>query len=138
MILILAVGGWVVYARLVRGQVLACGQRRSSRRRGPRGRPDTRILAVHVLPNIVSPIVVLGRFVAPGAIVLASRAVLPGLGRPAAHAELGRPGQRGARTITVAWWLTTFPGAAIMLTVLGINFLGDWLRDLLDPRLQSV
>jgi peptide/nickel transport system permease protein len=44
----------------------------------------------------------------------------------------------GRPYITVAWWLTTFPGAAIMLTVLGINFVGDWLRDLLDPRLQSV
>jgi peptide/nickel transport system permease protein len=97
-----------------------------------------RILAHHVLPNIVSPIIVVGTFSVAQMILLESSLSFLGLGVQPPTPSWGGMLSDGRAYITVAWWLTTFPGAAIMLTVLGINFLGDWLRDLLDPRLQTV
>ena len=91
-----------------------------------------------MLSNIVSPITVVGTFSVAQMILLESSLSFLGLGVQPPTPSFGRHRSDGLADIPVAWWLTTFPGAAIMLTVLGINFLGDWLRDLLDPRLQSV
>ena len=102
------------------------------------GGGHARILASHVLPNIVSPIIVVGTFSVAQMILLESSLSFLGLGVQPPTPSWGGMLNDGRAYITVAWWLSTFPGAAIMLTVLGINFLGDWLRDLLDPRLQSV
>jgi len=137
-ILILAVGGWVVYARLARGQVLSLREKEFIEAARSLGGGHVRILARHVLPNIVSPITVVGTFSVAQMILLESSLSFLGLGVQPPTPSWGSMLSDGRAYITVAWWLTTFPGAAIMLTVLGINFLGDWLRDLLDPRLQSV
>jgi peptide/nickel transport system permease protein len=137
-ILILAVGGWVVYARLARGQVLSLREKEFIEAARSLGGGHARILATHVLPNIASPIVVVGTFSVAQMILLESSLSFLGLGVQPPTPSWGGMLNDGRAYITVAWWLTTFPGAAIMLTVLGINFLGDWLRDLLDPRLQSV
>jgi peptide/nickel transport system permease protein len=137
-ILILAVGGWVVYARLARGQVLSLREKEFIEAARSLGGGHVRILARHVLPNIVSPIIVVGTFSVAQMILLESSLSFLGLGVQPPTPSWGGMLSDGRAYITVAWWLTTFPGAAIMLTVLGINFLGDWLRDLLDPRLQSV
>ena len=97
-----------------------------------------RILFRHMLPNVISPIIVVGTFGVAQMILLESSLSFLGLGVQPPTPSWGGMLNDGRAYITVAWWLTTFPGAAIMLTVLGINFVGDWLRDLLDPRLQSV
>jgi peptide/nickel transport system permease protein len=137
-ILILAVGGWVVYARLARGQVLSLREKEFIEAARSLGGGNLRIMFRHVLPNVVSPIIVVGTFAVAQMILLESSLSFLGLGVQPPTPSWGGMLNDGRAYITVAWWLTTFPGAAIMLTVLGINFVGDWLRDLLDPRLQSV
>jgi peptide/nickel transport system permease protein len=137
-ILILAVGGWVVYARLARGQALSLREKEFIEAARSLGGGSMRILFRHMLPNVVSPIIVVGTFGVAQMILLESSLSFLGLGVQPPTPSWGGMLNDGRPYITVAWWLTTFPGAAIMLTVLGINFVGDWLRDLLDPRLQSV
>jgi peptide/nickel transport system permease protein len=137
-ILILAVGGWVVYARLARGQALSLREKEFIEAARSLGGGSIRILFRHMLPNVVSPIIVVGTFGVAQMILLESSLSFLGLGVQPPTPSWGGMLNDGRPYITVAWWLTTFPGAAIMLTVLGINFVGDWLRDLLDPRLQSV
>jgi peptide/nickel transport system permease protein len=137
-ILILAVGGWVVYARLARGQALSLREKEFIEAARCLGGGSMRILFRHMLPNVVSPIIVVGTFGVAQMILLESSLSFLGLGVQPPTPSWGGMLNDGRPYITVAWWLTTFPGAAIMLTVLGINFVGDWLRDLLDPRLQSV
>ena len=137
-ILILAVGGWVVYARLARGQALSLREKEFIEAARSLGSGSLRVLFRHMLPNVVSPIIVVGTFSVAQMILLESSLSFLGLGVQPPTPSWGGMLNDGKAYITVAWWLTTFPGAAIMLTVLGINFMGDWLRDLLDPRLQSV
>jgi peptide/nickel transport system permease protein len=137
-ILILAVGGWVIYARLARGQALSLRERDFIEAARALGVGNLRILWRHVLPNVVSPITVVGTFAVAQMILLESSLSFLGLGVQPPTPSWGGMLNDGRAYITVAWWLTTFPGAAIMLTVLGINFVGDWLRDLLDPRLASM
>lgn len=137
-ILILAIGGWVVYARLARGQVLSLREKEFVEAARGLGLGHGRILFRHVLPNILTPIIVVATFSVAQMILLESSLSFLGLGVQPPTPSWGGMLNDGRAYITIAWWLMTFPGAAIMLTVLGINFLGDWLRDLLDPRLQSV
>jgi peptide/nickel transport system permease protein len=137
-ILILAVGGWVIYARLARGQVLSLREKEFIEAARSLGGGNFRILFRHLLPNVASPIIVVGTFAVAQMILLESSLSFLGLGVQPPTPTWGGMLNDGRAYITVAWWLTTFPGAAIMLTVLGINFVGDWLSDLLDPRLQSV
>ena len=137
-ILILAVGGWVVYARLARGQVLRLREKEFVEAARSLGLGHARILLVHILPNVLTPIIVVATFAVAQMILLESSLSFLGLGVQPPTPSWGGMLNDGRAYITIAWWLTTFPGAAIMVTVLGINFLGDWLRDLLDPRLQSL
>jgi peptide/nickel transport system permease protein len=137
-ILILAIGGWVVYARLARGQVLSLREKEFVEAARGLGLGHGRILFRHVLPNVLTPIIVVATFSVAQMILLESSLSFLGLGVQPPTPSWGGMLNDGRAYITIAWWLMTFPGAAIMLTVLGINFLGDWLRDLLDPRLQSV
>jgi len=136
-ILILAVGGWVVYARLARGQVLGLREKEFVEAARALGLGHARLLLGHILPNVLTPIIVVATFAVAQMILLESSLSFLGLGVQPPTPSWGGMLNDGRAYITLAWWLTTFPGAAIMLTVLGINFLGDWLRDLLDPRLQS-
>jgi peptide/nickel transport system permease protein len=137
-VLILAIGGWVIYARLARGQVLSLREKEFIEAARSLGGGNLRILMMHVLPNVVSPIIVVGTFAVAQMILLESSLSFLGLGVQPPTPSWGGMLNDGRAYITVAWWLSTFPGAAIMLTVLGVNFVGDWLRDLLDPRLQSL
>jgi len=137
-VLILAIGGWVIYARLARGQVLSLREKEFIEAARSLGGGNLRILMMHVLPNVVSPIIVVGTFAVAQMILLESSLSFLGLGVQPPTPSWGGMLSDGRAYITVAWWLSTFPGAAIMLTVLGVNFVGDWLRDLLDPRLQSL
>jgi len=136
-ILILAVGGWVAYARVTRGQVLGLREKEFVEAARALGMRHGRILVAHILPNILTPIIVLATFAVAQMILLESSLSFLGLGVQPPTPSWGGMLNDGRAYITIAWWLTTFPGATIMLTVLGINFMGDWLRDLFDPRLES-
>jgi peptide/nickel transport system permease protein len=137
-IVILAVGGWVVYARISRGQVLSLREKEFVEAARGLGMGHARIVVRHILPNSLTPVIVVGTFAVAQMILLESSLSFLGLGVQPPTPSWGGMLNDGRGYITIAWWLTTFPGAAIMLTVLGINFLGDWLRDLLDPRLQNI
>jgi peptide/nickel transport system permease protein len=137
-ILILAVGGWVAYARVTRGQVLGLREKEFVEAARALGMRHGRILVGHILPNILTPIIVLATFAVAQMILLESSLSFLGLGVQPPTPSWGGMLNDGRAYITIAWWLTTFPGATIMLTVLGINFMGGWLRDLFDPRLESL
>jgi peptide/nickel transport system permease protein len=97
-----------------------------------------RTLAVHVLPNMVGPLLVIATLELAYAILMESGLSFLGLGAPPETPSWGGMLQEGRNDLDIAWWLTTAPGIAIMLTAIGYNFLGDWIRDRLDPRLQGI
>jgi peptide/nickel transport system permease protein len=134
-ILILGIGGWVVYARLTRGQVLSLKEKEFIEAARGLGLSHVRMVFLHIFPNTVTPIIVVATFAVAQMILLESSLSFLGLGIQPPTPSWGGMLNEGRNYITLAWWLSTFPGAAIMLTVLGINFVGDWLRDVLDPRL---
>ncbi|MCM0018388.1 MAG: ABC transporter permease [Tagaea sp.] len=97
-----------------------------------------RTLTVHVLPNMAGPLMVVATLELAYAILMEAGLSFLGLGAPPEVPSWGGMLQEGRNDLNIAWWLTTFPGLAIMITVIGYNFLGDWLRDRLDPRLQGI
>jgi peptide/nickel transport system permease protein len=134
-ILILGITGWVSYARVVRGQVLALRSFEFVEAAKSIGAGPFRIMLRHILPNVIGPVIVIGSFaVARNIIVEASLSFL-GVGVPPSVATWGSILAEARDYLRLAWWPATFPGAALMLVVLSINVLGDWLRDYLDPRL---
>jgi len=136
LIITLVVTGWVQYARLVRGQVLALRSVQYVDAARVAGAGDRRIVSLHILPNLLSSVVVLGTL--QMAFVLLTEAALSflGLGVNPATITWGTMINDGRNYIYNAWWVITFPGVAILLTVLAINLIGDWLRDILDPTLR--
>jgi len=135
-ILVLGVSGWVTYARVVRGQTLAWREKEFIEAARCIGASDLSIMARQILPNIGAPIVILASFsMATNVLAEASLSFL-GLGVPITIPSWGAMLADARDYLQDAWWLATFPGLALMLTVLGINVVGDWLRDYLDPRLR--
>lgn len=137
LIVIVGISGWMTYARVCRGVVLTIKEREFVQSVRALGGSDNRILFRHILPNILSPIVVLATLDLARLIVLESTLSFLGLGvQPPSPSWGGMLGQ-GRQYLDTAWWLSTFPGLAIMLTTLAISRGGDWLRDMLDPTLRS-
>jgi peptide/nickel transport system permease protein len=136
-IAILGFTGWVVYARVARGQVLSVREQEFVQAARSIGCRDSRIIWLHVLPNIFGALIVVGSFAVASNIIAEASLSFLGLGVPPAIPTWGIMLAEGKEYLRDAWWPVTFPGLAIMLTVLSINALGDWLRDYLDPRLQS-
>ena len=137
LILILGISGWMTYARVCRGLVLTLKEREFVQSVRALGGSDNRILFRHILPNILSPVIVLATLDLARLIILESTLSFLGLGmQPPAPSWGGMLGQ-GRQYLDTAWWLSTFPGMAIMLTTLAISRGGDWLRDVLDPTLRS-
>jgi peptide/nickel transport system permease protein len=136
--LMLAVGiaAVPVYARLVRGSVLTAREQLYVEAARAIGAPSPIILARHILPNVVAPIIVTATLGMGGAILSAAALSFIGLGSQPPTPEWGRMLSEGRDYLRDAWWISTFPGMMIMLTVLGMNLLGDGLRDVLDPRLR--
>jgi peptide/nickel transport system permease protein len=136
--IMIAIGvAWIpYYARMVRSVVL--GMRTHTFVEAARvvGLGDTRILARHILPNTVAPLIVMSSMGIAGAILTGASLSFIGLGPQAPTPEWGVILADGRQFIRQAWWIGFFPGAAIALTVLGANLLGDGLRDWLDPRMQ--
>jgi len=134
--LVLGVGGWILYSRVVRGQVLSVREAEFVHAARSMGASDLRILARHVLPGVVSPVIVVASFAAAQVIVTEAALSFLGLGVQPPDASWGRMLAESREYLTTDAWLATMPGLAIVLTVLGFNLVGDWLRDVLDPRLK--
>jgi peptide/nickel transport system permease protein len=137
LIVIVGISGWMTYARVCRGVVLTIKEREFVQSVRALGGSDDRILLRHILPNILSPVIVLATLDLARLIILESTLSFLGLGvQPPAPSWGGMLGQ-GRQYLDTAWWLSTFPGLAIMLTTLAISRGGDWIRDVLDPTLRS-
>lgn len=124
------------YARVVRSSVLSAREHPYVEAARVVGTSDPRIMFRHILPNVVAPVIVVSTLGLGGALLSAAGLSFLGLGARPPVIEWGYMLSEGRNRLSVAWWLTTFPGMAIMLTVLAINLLGDGLRDALDPRLR--
>jgi peptide/nickel transport system permease protein len=135
-IVVIGVSSWVVYARVVRGEVLSIREREFVQAAVALGSRDGRILARHVLPNAFTPWLVVATLDMARVIVIESALSFLGLGVQPPTPTWGGMLADGRVYLSTAWWLATFPGLAILITVLGINLFGDGLRDTLDPRLQ--
>jgi peptide/nickel transport system permease protein len=134
--LIVALGlfGWPGYARLVRGSVLSARRREYVEAARAVGATARRIMFRHILPNVVAPVIILSATRFGGALLAGSGLSFIGLGVPIPQPEWGAIMATGREYMGRAWWITVFPGVLITLAVLGVNLLGDGLRDLLDPR----
>lgn len=134
LILALSIGGWVGYARLVRGQVLAVREREFVEAARAVGAGDLRIFFRHILPNIVQPLIVQSAIGMAGAVLAEATLSFLGLGVPPPAASWGSMLNDSRSHLFDAPHLVVFPAIAVMLCVLSFNFIGDALRDYLDPR----
>src|SRR3990172_8261096 len=125
------------FARVVRATVLSSREQTYVEAARAVGCSNMRIMLRHILPNTMAPIIVLGTLGVAGSIIAAAALSYLGLGARPPEPEWGALLSEGRNYLRVAWWMTTFPGLAIMTAVLSINLLGDGLRDAFDPRLQS-
>jgi peptide/nickel transport system permease protein len=135
-ILVIGVSSWVVYARVVRGEVLSIREREYVQAAVALGSRHARVLLHHVLPNTLTPWLVVATLDMARVIVIESALSFLGLGVQPPTPTWGGMLADGRVYLSTAWWLATFPGLAILITVLGINLFGDGLRDTLDPRLK--
>lgn len=132
-IILLIVSQWVQYARLVRGSVLSLREREFILSARAIGVKDIAIIGRHILPNLMGPVVVLMTLNVANNILLESSLTFLGLGVDPTIPSWGGMLAEGRTYLQSAWWISVFPGLAILFTVLGLNLLGDWLRDVLDP-----
>ena len=138
MILVLGLTGWPVYARVVRAEVFSLREREFVVAEISLGARPAQILFGHILPNVSNLIVVLASVEVGRMIIVESFLSYLGLGVPPPVPSWGGMLSEGQLYIFQKWWLPTFPGLAIFLTVVGINLIGDALRDLFDPHLKTV
>ena len=134
LVVALSLGGWVGYARLVRGQVLAAREREFVEAARALGASDVRIIVRHILPNIIQPVIVQAAIGMAGAVLAEATMSFLGLGVPPPTASWGAMLNDGRAHLFDAPHLVLFPALAVMLAVLSFNFIGDALRDYLDPR----
>lgn len=130
----LCIMGWVSYARLVRGQILSLKNLDYIKAAMASGISDIRIIFKHLLPNLMTPIIIHSTFGMAGAIVAEAGLSFLGLGVQPPESSWGMMLSEGRKFLLIAPHITTFPGLAIMIVVLGLNLLGDGLRDMLDTK----
>lgn len=135
-ILVLAISGWVVHARLVRGITLSLAQKEFVVAARALGCSDARMIARHILPNLVAVATVVFTLQVAQFVIAESALSFLGLGLRPPTPSWGSIMNEGREYLELAWWIETFPGLAIMLATTGVGLLGDWLRDVLDPRLK--
>ncbi|MDQ4214978.1 ABC transporter permease [Microbacterium capsulatum] len=135
LVVVLGVTNWVIYARQIRAEVLELRERLFVEAAKNVGVSDLRIIARHIAPNVMPTFIVLSTLSVATIIITESSLSFLGLGVQPPDISWGLMLTTGRDYVTSAWWLSTFPGLAITGTVLGILLLGDWLRDMLDPRL---
>jgi len=129
---------WPWYTRLIRGQILSIKENTYVEAAKALGANDLRVIMRHVLPNSFAPVIVQGTMDIGNAILTAAALSFIGLGAQPPQPEWGAMITIGRNYIQQYWWMATFPGLAILLTVLGFNLFGDGLRDSLDPRLRRI
>lgn len=134
--IIIGLTSWMGVARLVRAETLSLRERDFVAAARLAGTRPWRILIRHILPNALAPVLVSATLGIAGAILTESALSFLGLGLQPPLASWGNMLLEGKQALGIAWWLFTFPGFAILLTVLGYNLLGESLRDILDPRLS--
>lgn len=136
LIIAISVAGWGEFARLVRGQVLYVKEFTYIEAARAIGARDWHIMFKHLVPNCLGPVIVYSTLYMPAAILWSAALSFLGLGAQPPTPEWGAIISDGRSFIASAWWISTFPGIAIMITTLGFNFVGDGLRDALDPKFE--
>jgi peptide/nickel transport system permease protein len=129
---------WAYYARQVRGEVLSIRENDYISRARVTGASDWRIIRLHIFPNVINTIIVLATLQVGFVILLEASLSFLGVGIQRPSPAWGLMVADGREVIVSFWWVSLFPGLAIMLTVLSFNLLGDWLRDRLDPKLKQI
>lgn len=137
-ITVLALLMWARFARMLRGEALALRSRDFIARARVAGASHFRIMYRHILPNLLNSLIVLATLWFGWVILLEATLTFLGAGIPRPTPSWGLMVADGRELTVTAWWVSFFPGMAILLTVLAMNLLGDWLRDRLDPRLRNL
>lgn len=136
-IVVLGITGWMSYARVTRGQILSLSEQQFVEAAQSLGASPGRVLFVHLLPNILAPNLVIATYSIGYMIIIESSLSFLGLGVPPPTPTWGGMINDARNYLTVAWWVPVFPGIALILTVLGINLFGEWVRERLDPRRRT-
>jgi peptide/nickel transport system permease protein len=134
LIIVLAITTWINYFRIVRGEVLSVREEQYVWAARSVGCSNVHIILRHVLPNVTASIIVVSTLLVANMIIFEASLSFLGLGVPPSIPTWGRIVSNGREYVTSAWWISLFPGLAILLTVMGMNLLGDWLRETLDPK----
>jgi peptide/nickel transport system permease protein len=137
LVLALALTNWVVYCRIVRAEVLSIRERDYVTSARALGASDLRTILLHILPNVLAPILVISTYQIGSVIIAEASLSFLGIGVQSAVPTWGGMLSDGREFMRESWWLATFPGIAISTVVLSVNWLGDGLRDALDPRLRN-
>jgi peptide/nickel transport system permease protein len=138
LIIVLGIGQWVTYARIARAETLVQREREYVEAVRALGATERRIIFRTILPNILTPLIVIASFNVAGVILAEASLSFLGLGVPESVPTWGAMlADSRNQLLSGSWWLAVFPGIAIMLTVVSLNILGDWTRDFLDPRLRG-
>jgi len=134
LILALVITTWVTFFRVVRGEVLSVREEQYVLSARSIGASNARIMVRYILPNVAASIIVVATLLVANMIIFESSLSFLGLGVPSSIPTWGRIVADGREYVVAEWWIAFFPGLAILITVLGINLLGDWLHEGLDPR----
>ncbi|MBW1993105.1 MAG: ABC transporter permease [Deltaproteobacteria bacterium] len=137
-VVILGMVGWTGYARLIRGEVLKIKDGQFVRYARVAGTPTALILARHIFPNVVNPLIVMATLQLGIMIIAEASLTFLGLGVQPPTPAWGSMVAGGRMFLSTAWWIAAFPGLAILLTVMSVNILGDWLRVRLDPKFRQI
>ncbi|KQO12407.1 ABC transporter permease [Paenibacillus sp. Leaf72] len=137
LIFVIGVTNWVSYARVVRGEVLSVKERDFVKAARALGARNGRIIFTHILPNVLSSFIIISTMSVATTIIMEASLSFLGLGIKPPAVSWGGMLSDGRQYLATSWWVATFPGLAITITVLGVIFFGDWLRDMLDPRMKS-
>jgi len=134
--IVIGITSWMGVTRLVRAEFLTLRERDFVKAAVSQGASDARIIFLHILPNALAPLLVAATLGVASAVLIESSLSFLGLGVRPPDPSWGNILTEGKDNIEIAWWLSLFPGVAILITVMGYNLLGEGIRDTLDPRLR--